>query len=199
MRYDSKNWKRRPDVFKFEPIFILVICRRKYPWIVSLHSDSLLMEFWSLYLGCYQPNSVFSIFNVLLKIAWYCPFKYRRRVQKVASICLNRAHLPNIRRIFYLQTFFSNYRSCLLWYFWTRLQCRKSKNIAMSCMHISLNRTLLRMFPSWHSTFQVVMYLTCCTCFHLVNLVGHEQGILLNSNGPNWILLTECSSHVWVL
>ena len=75
MRYDSETWKRRPDVFKFEPIFILVICRRKHPWIVSLHSDSLLMEFWSLYLGCYQPNSVFSIFNVLLKIAWYCPFK----------------------------------------------------------------------------------------------------------------------------
>ena len=74
MRYDSENWKRRPDVFKFKPIFILVICRRKFPWIVSLHSDILLMEFWSLYLGCYQPNSVFSIFNVLLKIAWYCPF-----------------------------------------------------------------------------------------------------------------------------
>ena len=32
------------------------------------------MKFWSLYLGCRQPNSVFSIFNVLLKIAWYCPF-----------------------------------------------------------------------------------------------------------------------------
>ena len=42
--------------------------------LVSLHSDSLLMEFWSLYPGCYQPNSVFSIFNVLLKIARYCPF-----------------------------------------------------------------------------------------------------------------------------
>ena len=25
------------------------------------------MEFWSLYLGCYQPNSVFSISNVLLQ------------------------------------------------------------------------------------------------------------------------------------
>ena len=74
MHYDSETWKHRPDVFKFEPIFILVICWRKHPWIVSLHFDSLLMEFWSLYLGCYQPNGVFSIFNVLLKIAWYCPF-----------------------------------------------------------------------------------------------------------------------------
>ena len=45
MRYNSEIWKRPPDVFKFEPLAILVICRRKYPWIVSLHSDSLLMEF----------------------------------------------------------------------------------------------------------------------------------------------------------
>ena len=74
LRCNSETWNCRPDVFKFEPIFILVICRQKHPWIVSLHSDSLLMEFCSLYLGCYQPNSIFSIFNVLLKIAWYCPF-----------------------------------------------------------------------------------------------------------------------------
>ena len=54
------------------PIFILVICRRKHSWIVSLHSDSLLMEF-----------SVFSIFNALLKIAWYCLFKqWHKRVCK---------------------------------------------------------------------------------------------------------------------
>ena len=46
--------------------------------VVSLHSGSLLMEFWSLYLGCFQSNSVFSIFNVLLKIAWYCSFKLER-------------------------------------------------------------------------------------------------------------------------
>ena len=32
-----------------------------------LHSDSLELKFWSLYLGCYHQNSVFSIFNVLLK------------------------------------------------------------------------------------------------------------------------------------
>ena len=86
MRYNSETWKRRPDVFKFESIFILVICRRKHPWIVSLHSDSLLLEFWSLCLGCYQPNSVFSIFNVLLKIAWYCPFKARANG---FNICFN--------------------------------------------------------------------------------------------------------------
>ena len=30
-----------PTFSKSEPIFILVVCRRKYPWIVSLHSDSL--------------------------------------------------------------------------------------------------------------------------------------------------------------
>ena len=30
------------------------------------HSDSLLMEFWSLYLGCYQPSSFLSVVIVLL-------------------------------------------------------------------------------------------------------------------------------------
>ena len=86
---------------------------------------------------------------------WPNFFKYRWRVQEAVFICLNRVHLRKVSWMFYLQTFFSNNRSCLLRYFWKLLQWRKSKNPATSCMQISLSRTLLRMCPSWHSPFKV--------------------------------------------
>ena len=72
------------------------------------------------------------------------------RVQEAVFICLNRVHLRKVSWIFYLQTFFSNYRSCWLQYFWKLLQWQISKNPATSCMQISLNWTL-RICSSWHT------------------------------------------------
>ena len=72
-------------------------------------------------------------------------------------ICLNRVHLRKVRCFyyhynynnyyFYLQTFLSIYRNCLLRYF---CFCNggKTKNPTTSSMQISLNWTLLRMCPS---------------------------------------------------
>ena len=60
----------------------------------------------------------------------------------------------------------------LLQYFWTLLQRRKSKNPATSCTQISLNRTLLRMCPSWHSPI------------YELSLLGQESpGICSGSHG----------------
>ena len=57
------------------------------------------------------------------------------------------------------RSFISNYRSCLLLYFWKLLQWWKSKNPATCCMQIRLNRTQLCMCPIWHSPFNTVITL----------------------------------------
>ena len=59
--------------------------------------------------------------------------------------------LGKLAEFFIYKLFFTN--AGFLRYFWKLLQWRKSKNPATSCMQISINRTLLRMSPSWHSPF----------------------------------------------
>ena len=70
-------------------------------------------------------------------------------------ICFNHVRLRKVSWTCYLQTFFSNYRICLLRYFWKLFNWRKSKNPAMSCLQISLNQPLLRMCLSWHGPFKI--------------------------------------------
>ena len=107
-----------------------------------------------------------------------------RRVQEAVFICLNRVHLWKVSWIFYLQTFFSNYRSSLSRYFWKLLQRRKTKNPTMSCIQISLNRTLLRVCSSWQSRFKFRYFLKTfsmiCSSVLLYLAVKPEYHLTLN-------------------
>ena len=74
MNWNTKIWKIQPDVFKYKPISILVFCDRNHVTIISLHYNRRLEEFCHNFTAGINPKRVFLFFNVLLKIAWYCPF-----------------------------------------------------------------------------------------------------------------------------
>ena len=79
---------------------------------------------------------------------WPNFFKYRRRVREAVFVCLNDVYLRKVSWIFICKRSLAITETVVAIFF-KLLQLQKSKNPATSCIQISLNRTPLRMCPSW--------------------------------------------------
>ena len=81
---------------------------------------------------------------------------------------------------------FSNYRSCFLRTFEGFCNCGKRKNPATSCMQITLNPTLLRICPSWHSPFKFSDGVVVCSCLfiHLWRFFTRLTCVLFHPRSP---------------